>query len=267
MRGGGAINLLFCDYEGEYRFSEVLSRIGYLVDHIRPDALRHVNVGDHSAFIFSFSTADNERLALATVEKLKQAELPTALILMHFGEPSQDFSEHMSKEHCADAYIIKPQSEGALLDEIDKVAGCPFPPNLRGSWSLLREDKDRQAQNDFYRGRVEELEKRINELEGEKSKTEEELEEQRKSMKPKLQALLKGQKLQFQSETERLKSELAEMEAKLMDREVKLREYEAAQERQRNAFEEITIQHEKSQQALREFYQKKLKSHSIDDSE
>lgn len=253
-------HLLFCDYEGDFRFSETLSKLGYLVDHVRPEALKHVSVGDHQAFVFSFQSSGSEKQALATCEKLKMAELPTAIILMHLGEPSVEFKSHRESKNRADGYVIYEGSEGPLLDLLDELVGCPFPPSLKGSLNLLREDRDRGAQIELYKSRIQELEKKVTELEGAMSKTDD-------SLKPKLQALLKGQKLQFQTETERLKIELSEIEAKLMDREVKIRELESVREKQRITLEEITVNHEKSQQALREFYQKKLKANSGEGSD
>ncbi len=257
--GSAPCHLLFCDYEGDFRFSETLSKLGYLVDHIRPDALKHVSVGDHNVFIFSFQSHENEQLALSTCEKLKIAELPTAIILMHLGKPSVEFLNHGESKNRADYYIHVQATEGVLLDALDKIVGCPFPPALKGSLHLLREDRDRAAQIDLYKNRIRELEKKISELEGAMSKTDD-------TLKPKLQALLKGQKLQFQTETERLKIELSEIEAKLMDRELKIRELESARDKQKVVLEEITVTHEKAQQALREFYQKKLRANAADDS-
>ncbi|MDB5037971.1 MAG: hypothetical protein JWQ35_1499, partial [Bacteriovoracaceae bacterium] len=116
---------------------------------------------------------------------------------------------------------------------------------------ILKDEKERLTAIEGYKARLQELELKIAQLEGARRATD--------SIRPKLQALLKGQKLQFQSETERLTFQLSELEAQLLDREAKMKDLEGSREKFKHKLEEVTKNHEKSQQALREFYQGKLK--------
>ncbi|MDB5037785.1 MAG: hypothetical protein JWQ35_1313, partial [Bacteriovoracaceae bacterium] len=129
----GVCQLLFCDYEGEFPFSETLSKLGFSVDHIRPDALKHVTVGDHQAYIFSFKTEENTKLALSTCERLKAAELPTAIILLKMSLATPEFSNHQRSNYAADGYVSNPTSVTALLDVLDTLVGCPIPSSMKGS--------------------------------------------------------------------------------------------------------------------------------------
>jgi hypothetical protein len=250
--GEDGCHLLFCDYDGEFPFSETLSKLGFLVDHVRPDSLKHVTVGDHEAYIFSFRKPENEKYALTTCERLKIAELPTDILLLNMGPATPEFLNHQNSQHSADAYIVNPKSITPLLDALDSLVGCPIPTSMKGSLQLLQDEKERRASLDSFKNRIAELEAKIQELEGVRKTSD--------SLKPKLQALLKGQKLQFQTETERLKFQLSEMEAQLLEREARIKELEAAREKNKLKLEELTRNHEKSQQAIRDFYQQKIKS-------
>jgi hypothetical protein len=241
-------HLLFCDYEGEFPFSETLSKLGFLVDHIRPEALRHVTVGDHQVYIFAFHSNENAKAALLTCDRLKGAALPTAIVLLHMGIPTPEFMNHQTGKHAADAYVTNSSSITVLLDALDRLVGCPIPITMKGSLQLLQDDKERRSNIDSFKSKVATLESKIRELEGVAS------------LKPKLQAILKGQKLQFQTETERLMFQNSELEAQLLDREVKIKELENFRDKHRIKTEELTKSHEKSQQALREFYQQKIKN-------
>ena len=110
MKASGPVHLLFCDYEGDFPFSETLSKLGFLVDHIRPDALKHVTVGDHQAYLFSFKTAENSKAALATCERLKGANLPTAIILLSMSPVTAEFTVHQRSKNAADADVSQPTS-------------------------------------------------------------------------------------------------------------------------------------------------------------
>ncbi len=198
-------HLLYCDYEGEFKYSEALSRIGYVVDHVRPEALRHVNVGDHQVFVFVYSQPDNAQAAGQTAEKLKMAELPSEIVLLNM---APDSTINPSEINGA-------VSVNSLLDELDRLVGTPFPPSLKTAMGAFRGDREKEV----YRQRIAELEQKVHELEQVQK-----VAVGQEDLKPKLQALLKGQKLQFQTETERLKIQLSELEAKLIDREAKLKE-------------------------------------------
>lgn len=250
---GEDCRVLFCDYDGEFEYSETLSRVGYLVDQIRSDALRQVGVGDHQLFLFSFGQPDSLSKVLKTCEKLKFAELSTPIVLLARSAMGPDFLNHQKTRYAADAYISNPPTEAALLDSLDLVVHCPIPPQMKGP--RLFEDLKVQIQ---------ELEAELEVLRG---KSEEAIKQERDALKPKLKALLEGQKLQFQTESERLQVQLSEVEAKLIDRESKIKELEASQDRQRKKFEELISQHDKAQQTLREFYMNKLKSLEIEKRE
>lgn len=245
--------LLFCDYDGEFKFAEVLSQLGYAVDQIRPDALRQVTVGDHSLYIFAFENDGEMRKALATCEKLKQASLPTPILLLNHAPATPEFLNHKVATYHADAYVSNPHSENSLLDALDPLVPCPVPSALKGSLHFIREEQEIREALSRYKTQVTELEKKIEELEQtrnlDKESIDKALEAQRNFYKPKLKALLEDQKIQVQTETEKLKFELSEVQAKLLDREMKLRKLEAQ-----------AGEHEKSQAKLREFYMQKLKA-------
>ncbi len=245
-------HLLFCDYEGEFPFSETLTHLGFLVDHIRPEALRHVTVGDHQAYIFSFKSQENMRNALSTCERLKAAELSTSIVLLYMSQPTPEFLNHDRSQYRADSYVANPSSPTPLLDALDMLVGCPIPSSMKGSLQLLQDEKDRRTEVDVYKKKIKTLEDKIAQLEGARSVDQ--------NIRPKLQALLKGQKLQFQSETERLKFQLSELEAQLLDREAKIKDLESTRQKHREKLEELTHSHEKAQQALREFYMNKIKN-------
>lgn len=246
------IHILYCDYENEFPYSETLSRIGFLVDHVRADALRHVTVGDHRVYIFSFKTKPNMQEALATCERLKAAGLPTAIVLICLFQPGPEFLNHESSHYHADAYVANPSSVTPILDVLDSLVGCPIPSSMKGSLQLLQDEKQLRAHLEDYRRKVKELEERLEKAEGSKNSD--------LSLRPKLHALLKGQKLQFQSETERLKFQLSELEAQLLDREAKIKDLESVRNQEREKIEALVVNHEKAQKALREFYQAKIKS-------
>ncbi|MBN8554127.1 MAG: hypothetical protein J0L93_01675 [Deltaproteobacteria bacterium] len=241
--------VLFCDYDGEFEYADTLSKIGYIVDQIRPDALRQISVGEHQVYIFMFQAEEHMKKAMRTCEKLKAAELTTPIFLLNRAPATPTFLNHKTATGAADAYVANPSSENVVLDALETLVGCPVPISLKGNIQLLQEEKDRLEEIEEYRKRMTELEKKIEDLQGDRSKTEEALEAQRNFYKPKLKALLEEQKIQVQSETEQLKFELSEVEAKLLDREMKIKKLEEAIKSQ-----------EKAQNTLREFYQSKLKS-------
>lgn len=250
---GEPARILFCDYDGEYLFADILSQLGYAVDQIRPEALRQVTVGDHNLYIFSFQGDAEMKKALSTCEKLKKASLPTPILLINHSPATPDFLNHKMSQNRADAYVVSPSSENAVLDALDSLVGCPVPSALKGSLHFLRDEQDTRDALSRYQHRVAELEKKIEELEQtshmSKESMDKALEAQRNFYKPKLKALLEDQKIQVQTETERLKFELSEVQAKLLDRETKLRSFEAQSQ-----------DHEKSQAKLREFYMNKVKA-------
>jgi len=243
---GGDCRVLFCDYDGEFEFAETLSRVGYLVDQIRSDALRQVGVGDHQLFLFTFGNPDSLPKVLKTCEKLKFAELSTPIVLLARAPMGPEFLNHQKTRYAADAYISNPSSEAILLDNLDLVVGCPIPPQLKGP--RLFED---------LKSQIQELEAELEVLRG---KSEQAIKQERDALKPKLKALLEGQKLQFQTESERLQVQLSEVEAKLIDRESKIKELETAQDRHKKKLEDVIAQHDKAQQTLRDFYMAKLKA-------
>lgn len=263
--------VLFCDYDGEFTYAEILSKVGYLIDQVRPDALRQVTVGDHHLYIFSFQKDASMQTALKTCEKLKAAELTTPILLLNLSSPSPDFLNHQKSELAADGYLANPSSENVVLDCLDQMVGSPLPTVLRGSFQMPADDlelrtKIEQAQQKVnqYEGTIKELEKQLEEVQKNSSRSTEELgkalEAQRNFYKPKLKALLEDQKTKLQTETERLKFKLSEVEAKLLDREMRIKDLEAAKEKQKAKMEELVASHEKAQKALRDFYQQKMKT-------
>lgn len=247
------IRILFCDYDGEFKFGDVLSRLGYAIDQIRPDALRQVTVGDHQVYVFAFVNNDNMQKALRTCEKLKQANLPTPILMLNHAAATPEYLNHKVSANPADGYVANPTSEYHVLDALDLLVGCPVPVALKGSLHFVREEQEIRNALENYKQQVTELERKIGELEAvrnqDKESMDKALEAQRNFYKPKLKALLEDQKIQVQSETERLKFELSEVQAKLLDREMKVRKLEVdAQEA------------EKSKAKLREFYMTKLKA-------
>lgn len=245
--------VLFCDYDGDFKYADVLSQLGYAVDQIRPDALRQVTVGDHTIYIFAFQGDAEMRKALQTCEKLKQANLPTPVLLLNHSAAIPEFLNHKMTSHHADAYVSNPNSESVVLDAVDMLVGCPVPSALKGSLHFVRDEQEIRDSLSRYKQKVSDLEKKIEELEAmknqDKDTIDKALEAQRNFYKPKLKALLEEKNVQMQTETERLKFDLSEVQAKLLDREMKLRKLEAE-----------ALEHEKTQSKLREFYMQKLKT-------
>lgn len=237
--------ILFCDYDGDFEFAENLSRVGFAVDQIRPDALRQVAIGDHQLFLFSFGVFDSLSKVLKTCEKLKFAELTTPIALLARQSVGPDFLNHQKTRYAANVYISNPLSEGMVLDALEPLIGCPVPAHLKGSRLFTNMESEEERMISSLREKIQSLEEEVLSLQG---KSDEVLKQERDALKPKLKALLEGQKLQFQTEAERIKVALSEVEAKLLDREAKIKELEAAHS-----------QHEKAQATLREFYMTKLK--------
>ncbi len=231
--------ILFCDYDGDFAFAEDLSRVGFIVDQIRPDALRQVGIGDHQVFVFSFGEAETLPKVLKTAEKLKFAELKTPMVLVARASMGPDFLNHQKSKFPADAYISNPLSEAVVLDALDELIGCPIPSHLKSArlFTNVESEEDRMIQG--LKEKVQALEAQL------KGQSDQAAQQERDALKPKLKALLEGQKLQFQTEAERLKVALSEIEAKLLDREAKIKD--------------MSSQHEKAQATLREFYMNKLK--------
>jgi len=251
-----ASRILFCDYDGEFQFSEELSRVGYAIDQIRPDALRQVGVGDHQLFLFSFESKDSLSKVLKTCEKLKFAELSTPIALLARQPMGPDFLNHQKAKYAADAYISNPATEAGILDILDPLIGCPIPPHLKSARLYSSDDPEDQRALESLKQQIAKLEEELQQAKG----MSQEAREKEEALKPKLKALLEGQKLQFQTESERLRVQLSEVEAKLLDREAKIKELEATQERVKKQFSDIVSQHEKAQQTLRDFYMNKLKT-------
>jgi len=248
----GTPSLLVRDFEGKFAFCDMLSKVGYLVDQILPEALKHVTVGDHDLYIFSFQSEENMQRALKIVGKLKQAKLPTPIFLLNFSPPSPDFLNHQKAEFAANGYLAAPRSENVILDSLDRLVGSPVPSSLKGRLQFLQADQEQKEVVDSYRKKIQDLQNQLNDIEGAKGDSlDKALSAQRSMFKPKLDAMLKGQELQHQTETEQLKFALSEMEAKLLDREAKLQQFESQAE---------PAGTEKALQTLREFYQSKLKT-------
>ncbi len=249
----GVPRLLVCDFEAQFTFCDVLSRVGYLVDQILPDALKHVTVGDHDLYLFAFQTDASMQKALKIVEKLKTAELSTPIFLLNFSPPSPEFLNHQKSPGAANAYLAAPRSENVILDMLDRLVGSPVPSSLKGRLQFLAQDEEQKEYMQKHKDRIGELEQKVRELEEAKfDSLDKALEAQRSLFKPKLDALMKGKELQHQTETEQLKFALSEMEAKLLDRESKLKKFEEGSEEKHAD--------DKALQALREFYQAKLKT-------
>lgn len=252
--------LLFCDYDGEFEHADILTYLGFVVDQIRPDALRAVTVGEHSIFIFSFEKNELTKKVLKTVEKLKSADLTTPIICIHRGLPTPEFLNHQSAEKHADAYVANPDSPDIILDHLDDLVGTPFPPKVKlkdqaGSGS----DKDEAEKIAAYEIKISALETELEELRQEAASMDKALQAQREFYKPKLKALLEGQQVQAQSESEKLKVRLSEVEAKLLDREAKIKELERLKRNSKVKMEKLVESHQKAQQSLRSFYQEKIR--------
>jgi hypothetical protein len=105
--GQSSGRILFCDYDGHFLFADTLSRVGFAVDQIRPDALRQVGVGDHEVFLFSFGLPDSLPKVLKTCEKLKFAELKTPIALLARELMGPDFLNHLEIHHSSIASIFQ----------------------------------------------------------------------------------------------------------------------------------------------------------------
>lgn len=244
---GHTYRVLFCDFDGPFDFSDTLSSIGYVVDQIRPDALRQISVGDHDLYLFSFDTDEHQKKAIKTCEKLKQADLKIPIILMNREVVSPEFLNHQGSRYAADGYVARPQSPAVLLDAIERLIGVPVPLSLKGNVQIVSDDRE---ELETARIKILELQKEIESIQSEHHKNGESLEKaleaQRNYYRPKLKALLEEHSVQLQTETERLKVRLSEIEAKLLERESRLKEVEG--------------NHEKALSKLREFYQNKLRA-------
>lgn len=251
--------LLFCDYDGEFLYADVLSSLGYAVDQIRPDGLRGVTVGEHSVYIFSFEKPENTAKILKICDKLKSAELLTPIVLMARGNTRPEFLNHKSSEHAADAYIVNCSSEAKLLDVLDDLVGLPSSP-LIGKPIFAQDDSaELNRKIEKYESRVSELEEQLETHKGQATSIDKALEAQRNYYQPKLKAMLEGEKLRVQTETEQLKCKLSEVEAKLLEREAKIKELEQAQGNQDGKLKQVQESHQKAQESLRSFYQQKIR--------
>jgi len=250
--------ILFCDYDGEFEYSDVLSRLGYLVDQIRPDSLRAVTVGEHQLYLLSFGELESCKKALRVCEKLKQAELQTPIMLVYRSGSDPSFLNHQSSPQAADAYILNPSSEAAILDAIEDQIGLP-PLRFVRDPSQLESEQKLQS----YEQKIQALEAEMLELKGAATSLDKALEAQRNFYKPRLKALLEGQKSEGQTETEKLRIRLSEVEAKLLDREAKCKELEQNRATSEMKIEKIMSSHQKAQESLRQFYQEKIKKLEI----
>jgi len=263
---GQASRVLFCDYDGDFEFADVLTQLGFVVDQIRPEGLRGVTVGEHSVYIFSFEKQENIKKALSTCEKLKSAELFTPIIMMSRGSTPSEFMNHQESSKAADAYVSNSTSPGRLLDSLDEIIGAPFPYRLKVS-SVQVSDAKEQEEIQEYTKKISQLEKEMEELREAASSYDKALEAQRQYYTPKLKALLEGQKLKVQSETERLKVRLSEVEAKLLEREARIKELEQLKRNQKKKMQSLVESHQKAQQSLRSFYQNKIRRLGKDEDE
>lgn len=245
--------VLFCDYDGEFQFADALSRVGYLVDQIRPEALRSIMVGEHLAYVLSFESPESCKKALRVCEKLKLAELKTPIILLYRKGQDPTFLNHKATEHAGDAYLLNPSSEAALLDVLaDKIGLSP----LR---FFASQDGESQKQIEEYENKIKAMEAELMNLKGAATSLDKALEAQRNFYKPRLKALLEGQKAGSQTESESLRVRLSEVEAKLLEREAKLKELEQSKKSHEMKVQKILSSHQKAQQSLRQFYQEKIK--------
>lgn len=260
--------VLFCDYDGDFRYADTLTRLGYLVDQIRPESLRAVNVGEHAVYLFSFEDQERTADVLSLCDKLKAAELLTPIVVYCRRAAAPSFLSHAkTATQPADAYLHNLISEAALLDTLDELVGSPIPLVLR---SLLpsaedtdvskTEQMDSAALIQQLQQRIEALEAELQEVQGEASALDKALEAQRQFYKPKLKAMLEGQKLKVQSETERLKFKLSEVEAKLLDREAHIKELEQSQKNQKKVLTNLMQSHQKAQEQLKTYYQNRMEN-------
>lgn len=261
MEAGNRI--LFCDFDGEFELAEDLTRLGYLVDQIRPDGLRSVAVGDHCLYVFSFGKIETTPEVLRICRKLKSARLPTPIALLSRADTvSEEFTEHRSSSHAADDYIHGASLLEGLLDCIDRFTKSPFPLSLRGSSqvapSIQKAEEDHDGRD--YEEEIKQLQKELTELRESSQQMDKVLEAQRNFYKPKLKALLEGQKMQSNSEVDQLLVKLSEVEAKLLEREARVHELEQFKKKQKDKVQRLLSSHQKAQQSLRHFYQEKLKS-------
>jgi len=250
--------LLFCDFDGAFQFSDELTRIGFLVDQIRPEALRQVAVGDHDLFLFSFETSAALPKVLKTSEKLKYAELATPIALWARKPMGPEFLNHQAVEHHANLYIHAPSSISHLLDALSALVVIPVPPHLKSSSFFLEGDIQSDKIVEEYRAQIVRLEQEIERLR--KQIHDSSSEGAGESLRPRLKALLEGQKLQFQTESEKIKVQLSEVEARLLDREARNHELELSLTQLQAKLSEATQSHEKAQKTMRAFYLQKLQA-------
>jgi hypothetical protein len=248
--------VLLCDFDGAFQFAEELASVGFLVDQIRPDALRQVAVGDHDLFLFSFETTDGLHRALKTCEKLKVAQLTTPIALWARKQIGPEFLNHQQSNLPADLYIHAPRSVSDWLDQLCELLDCPLPAHLKSNSFFLEGDIDAEKMIQEYRSHIAQLEEEISKLRAQTSGGQSA--EEKADLRPRLKALLEGQKLQFQTESEKIKIQLSEMEAQLLDREAKTHELESLVAQLYKKMDEISDSHEKAQSTLRAFYMKKL---------
>ncbi len=248
--------ILLCDFDGAFQFAEELASVGFLVDQIRPDALRQVAVGDHDLFLFSFETLDGLNRALKTCDKLKAAQLSTPIGLLARAQLGPDFLNHQQSSSPADLYVHAPRSVSVLLDELSEILGCPLPPHFKSNSFFLEGDVESENLIEEYRAHIAQLEEEVRNLR--RRNLDEPHSEDKEDLRPRLKALLEGQKLQFQTESEKIKIQLSEMEAQLLDREAKTHELESLVAQLYKKMDEISESHEKAQNTLRAFYMQKL---------
>ncbi|TVQ79753.1 MAG: hypothetical protein EA369_04140 [Bradymonadales bacterium] len=245
--------ILFCDYDGEFEFADKLTRVGYLVDQIRPEALRSVTVGEHAVFILSFVEEESCKKALRVCEKLKEAELNTPLVLVYRSGQDPSFLNHQSEKKAADAYLLNPVSEAPLLDSLAERIGLP-PARFLAKEKKILIERDEESEE-----KIKALEEELHRLRGEATSLDKALEAQRNFYKPRLKALLEGQKAEKQTEAEKMQVRLSELEAKLMDREARLKELEQSRKSSQMKIEKLMAAHQQAQASLRQFYQNKIK--------
>lgn len=219
------------------------------MDQIRPDGLRSVAVGEHSAYLFVFEKLESQDEVRKICKKLKAAELLTPIVVVGLTQ-----GLHSDYFQDADYVLVDPKSESELLDTLDEVVGCPPPNFLRfdSEWSNSSE----APQSEQIKVLEDELEKWKKSAEGMNKA----LEAQRNFYKPKLKALLEGQKVEkHDNALEMLKVKLSEVEAKLLDREARIKELDQMRQMHKSKLEKLMDSHQKAQQSLRSFYQEKIR--------
>lgn len=249
--------LLFCDFDGGFEYADFLMNFGYFLDKIHPSSLRHTSIDEYQICIFSFRNPSGLEHALKACDELKSASFSSPIVLLNESQGVIDFIvDHDQAINYANAYCNIEEGLAALFDTLD----CLHKSSQRAAEKLYdtASDEDRDERNIVheYECRLRELQEKLQTLESQSAET---LEAQRNFFGAKLKAaLLESQKRQ--NETASLLVQLSEIEAKLLDREVKIKESEYFRDKNQQRLNEIRSTHERAQQAIRQFYQNKIRS-------